>query len=65
MTATNEAIRVSHAINMETEIQKLNEATRAFFSALREFQDNTEVDVEDVIVEVDQIVDQLICDIEI
>ena len=65
MTATNEAIRVSHAINMETEIEKLNFAARVFFSALRDFQDNTEVEVDDAIENVDHIVDQLTCRIEI
>lgn len=50
---------------METEIEKLNFATRVFFSALRNFQDNTEVEVEDAIENVDHIVDQLTCRIEI
>ena len=65
MLSTNEAVSVSHGINMETEIEKLNFATRVFFSALRDFQDNTEVEVEDAIENVDHIVDQLTCRIEI
>ena len=50
---------------METEIKKLNEATRAFFSALRDFEDNTEVDVESVIESIDNMVEQLTIGVEI
>lgn len=65
MKSANEAVSISHGINMETEIEKLNFAARVFFSALRDFQDNTEVEVEDAIENVDHIVDQLTCRIEI
>jgi hypothetical protein len=49
---------------METEIQKLNEATRAFFSALREFQDNTDFEVESIIESVDRQVEDLVAGID-
>lgn len=46
-------------------VQKLNEATRVFIMALSDFQDNTEVDVESVIEDVDYMVDQLTIGVEI
>jgi hypothetical protein len=46
-------------------IQKLNAAAREFMVALRDFQDNTDVDVEVAIEDVDYMVEQLVIGVEV